>query len=137
LEWREQSHGEKYAHRRKALGAAAQGEKVGCSLYEVPPGYKAWPFHYHCANGDIDQDFDIVSTGDNSNQYVGITGNANTSNAQTQFGVTDFGNANGFDRFDRNRFSDFGFNDSGATVDVSGNSSTSCDQEVNQAAAVG
>jgi uncharacterized cupin superfamily protein len=50
LEWGEQSHGEKYAHRRKALGAATQGEKLGCSLYEVPPGYRAWPFHYHYAN---------------------------------------------------------------------------------------
>jgi uncharacterized cupin superfamily protein len=50
LEWGEQSHGEKYAHRRKALGAAAQGEKLGCSLYEVPPGYRSWPYHYHCAN---------------------------------------------------------------------------------------
>src|SRR5919107_1154895 len=39
------------------------------------------------------------STDDNSNQCVGITGNANTGNAQTQFSVTDFGN--GFDRFDR------------------------------------
>jgi Domain of unknown function (DUF4331) len=68
----------------------------------------------------FDGDAGVVESGDYE-FFVGIP-----SNAQTQFGVTDFGNANGFDRFDRTRFSDFGFNDSGATVDVSGNSSTSC-----------
>jgi len=50
LEWSEQSHGEKFGHRRKTLGSAAHGEKLGCSLYEVPPGRRAWPYHYHCAN---------------------------------------------------------------------------------------
>ncbi len=50
LEWGEQSRGESFSHRRKALGAAAHGEKLGCSLYEIPPGRKAWPYHYHCAN---------------------------------------------------------------------------------------
>jgi uncharacterized cupin superfamily protein len=38
LEWGEQSHGEKFSFRRKQLGSAAGGEKLGCSLYEVPPG---------------------------------------------------------------------------------------------------
>ena len=23
---------------------------MGCSLYEVPPGRRAWPYHYHLAN---------------------------------------------------------------------------------------
>jgi uncharacterized cupin superfamily protein len=32
------------------LGSAAGGEKLGCSLYEVPPGRRAWPYHYHLAN---------------------------------------------------------------------------------------
>lgn len=36
--------------RRKQLGAAADGEKLGCSLYEVPPGKETWPYHYHAAN---------------------------------------------------------------------------------------
>jgi len=95
-------------------------------------------FEQEADSGDIDQDFDVVSTGDNSNQCVGITGDANTGNAQTQFGVTDFGNVNGFDRFDRDRrFGDFDFDDSEATLDVGGFSSTSCDQEVNQAATAG
>ena len=50
LEWGEQSHGEKFGYRRKQLGSAAGGEKLGCSLYEVPPGRRAWPYHYHLAN---------------------------------------------------------------------------------------
>ncbi len=50
LEWGEQSHGERFGHRRKALGSATGGEKLGCSLYEVPPGRRAWPYHYHLAN---------------------------------------------------------------------------------------
>jgi uncharacterized cupin superfamily protein len=50
LQWDEQSHGEKFGHRRKQLGSAAGGEKLGCSLYEVPPGRRAFPYHYHLAN---------------------------------------------------------------------------------------
>ena len=50
LRWNEQSHGEKFGYRRKALGSAAHSEKLGCSLYEVPPGRRAWPHHYHLAN---------------------------------------------------------------------------------------
>lgn len=41
LDWSEQHHGEKFGFRRKQLGAATGGEKLGCSLYEVPPGRKA------------------------------------------------------------------------------------------------
>lgn len=50
LEWTEQSRGTKYEFRRKPLGSASGGEKIGCSLYEVPPGKRSWPFHYHLAN---------------------------------------------------------------------------------------
>lgn len=35
---------------RKQLGEAADGEAVGCSLYELPPGERSWPYHYHTAN---------------------------------------------------------------------------------------
>src|SRR5215207_4384112 len=38
-------------------------------------------------SGDIDQDFSVTSTGDNSNQCVGIQGTANTGNAQNALGV--------------------------------------------------
>src|SRR5918999_2507981 len=50
VEWSEQYHGEKFGYRRRSLGSAAGGEKLGCSLYEVPPGRRAWPYHYHLAN---------------------------------------------------------------------------------------
>lgn len=50
LEWGEMSHGEKFGYRRKSLSLATGGEKLGCSLYEVEPGRRAWPFHYHAAN---------------------------------------------------------------------------------------
>ncbi|MDP8963292.1 MAG: cupin domain-containing protein [Cyanobacteriota bacterium] len=50
LAWIEQSHSPNYKLRRKQLGAAAGNEKLGCSLYEVPPGCKSWPYHYHYAN---------------------------------------------------------------------------------------
>ncbi|NIC00573.1 cupin domain-containing protein [Halobacterium sp. R2-5] len=36
--------------RRKQLGEAAAGEQLGCSLYELPPGERSWPYHYHTAN---------------------------------------------------------------------------------------
>ena len=36
--------------RRKRLAAAAGGERLGCSLYELPPGGKSWPYHFHTGN---------------------------------------------------------------------------------------
>jgi uncharacterized cupin superfamily protein len=50
LAWDEQSYGDRFGHRRKQLGSAAGGERLGCSLYEIPPGRRAWPYHYHLAN---------------------------------------------------------------------------------------
>jgi uncharacterized cupin superfamily protein len=38
------------AWRRKQLGAAADGEELGCSLYELPAGQRSWPYHHHTAN---------------------------------------------------------------------------------------
>lgn len=49
LDWTETDHGET-RFRRKKLAAAAGGERLGCSLYELPPGSKSWPFHYHTGN---------------------------------------------------------------------------------------
>ena len=50
LDWDEQSHGTDFQIRRKQLGGAAGGERLGCSLYELPPGKKSWPYHYHTGN---------------------------------------------------------------------------------------
>lgn len=50
LAWLEVTQGPKVSYRRKQLGAAAQGRKLGCSLMELPPGKHAYPHHYHLAN---------------------------------------------------------------------------------------
>ncbi len=75
-------------------------------------------------SGDVDQSFDVSSTGDNSNQCVGIQGVANTGNAQNQSGVTQIGSD----------ADDFEFDEVGSDVVVSPENSTTCDQQVNQAA---
>jgi uncharacterized cupin superfamily protein len=49
LDWVERDRDET-AFRRKKLAAAAGGDRLGCSLYELPPGRKSWPFHYHTGN---------------------------------------------------------------------------------------
>ena len=49
LDWAETERGGT-AFRRKRLAAAAGGDELGCSLYELPPGRRSWPYHYHTAN---------------------------------------------------------------------------------------
>ncbi|KDE57463.1 cupin [Halostagnicola sp. A56] len=49
LEWTELTQGTMNA-RRKQLSEAADGEQLGCSLYELPAGNESWPYHYHAAN---------------------------------------------------------------------------------------
>jgi hypothetical protein len=75
-------------------------------------------------SGDVNQSFDVSNTGDNSNQCAGIQGVANTGNAQNQISVVQNGS----------EAEDFSFEDSGASIEVSPSNSTSCEQEVNQAA---
>jgi hypothetical protein len=75
-------------------------------------------------SGDVDQSFEVSSTGDNSNQCAGIQGVANTGNAQNQIDLVEY-----FSLAD-----DFEFDEIGSDVDVSPENSTTCDQEVNQAA---
>jgi hypothetical protein len=99
-------------------------------------------------SGDVDQSFDVSQTGDNSNQCVGVQGVANTGNAQnvtdvTQLGAQEDDDLNdfdrdgfffdGFDRFDGDG-GDLEFEEVGSTIEVSPTSTTTCDQQVNQAA---
>ncbi|WP_265111263.1 cupin domain-containing protein [Halosolutus halophilus] len=53
LEWdeydRDDTDGET-AFRRKELANAVDADDLGCSLYELPPGTRSWPYHYHTAN---------------------------------------------------------------------------------------
>jgi hypothetical protein len=75
-------------------------------------------------SGDIDQSFDVSGTGDNSNQCAGIQGVANTGNAQNVLDLTQLdGDAD-----------DFEFDEVDSSIEVSPESSTTCDQQVNQAA---
>lgn len=49
VEFDEYEHGQR-AFRRKRLGNAAGGEDLGTSLYELDPGNRTWPPHYHTGN---------------------------------------------------------------------------------------
>jgi hypothetical protein len=75
-------------------------------------------------SGDVDQSFEVSSSGDNSNQCASVQGVANTGNAQNQLDLVEF-----FSLAD-----DFEFDEVGSDVDVSPENSTTCDQQVNQAA---
>src|SRR5918995_5067396 len=75
-------------------------------------------------SGDVDQSFTVTSEGDNSNQCAGISGVANTGNAQNQLDLIQYGSD----------ADDFEFEEVGSNVDVSPANTTECDQQVNQAA---
>jgi hypothetical protein len=75
-------------------------------------------------SGDVDQSFTVTSEGDNSNQCAGIQGVANTGNAQNQLDLIQYGS----------EADDFEFDEVGSSIEVSPNSTTTCDQQVNQAA---
>ena len=66
----------------------------------------------------------VTSEGDNSNQCAGIQGVGQTGNAQNQLDLIQ-----GFSEAD-----DFEFDEVGSDIAVSPESSTTCDQQVNQAA---
>jgi hypothetical protein len=75
-------------------------------------------------SGDVNQSFNVSGGGDNSNQCVGIQGVANTGNAQNLIDVIQYGS----------EADDFEFDEVGSSIEVSPTNTTSCDQQVNQAA---
>src|ERR671921_545936 len=75
-------------------------------------------------SGELNQDFSVTGSGDNSNQCVGIQGIGNTGNAQNLTDVLQYGST----------ADEFEFEEVGSSIDVSPANSTSCDQQVNQAA---
>ena len=81
-------------------------------------------FEQETESGEVDQSFTVTSEGDNSNQCAGIQGVANTGNAQNQLDLIQYGS----------EADDFEFEDVGSSIEVSPESSTTCDQQVNQAA---
>ncbi|MFB6117374.1 cupin domain-containing protein [Halosegnis sp.] len=50
LDWCDNEGDGETQFRRKKLAAAAGGEGIGTSLYELDPGEQSWPLHYHTAN---------------------------------------------------------------------------------------
>jgi hypothetical protein len=90
-------------------------------------------------SGDVDQSFKVSNNGDNSNQSVGIQGVTNTGNAQSALNVNDFNDDFddgdfGFFFFDDFGDGDFEFEDVGAEIVVSPESSFSSDQSIDQSA---
>ena len=85
------------------------------------------PFEQEADSGDVDQSFEVTGGGDNANQCVGVTGNTNTGNLQTETGILQY--ASEIEEFEQD--------DVGNDLTVEGNSTTTCDQQVNQAAAAG
>ena len=75
-------------------------------------------------SGELDQSFTVTSSGDNSNQCVGIQGVGNTGNSQNVTDVLQYGST----------ADEFEFEEVGSSIDVSPTNSTTCDQQVNQAA---
>ena len=39
-----------FRHREVGVRPRLGGELIGCSLYEVPPGARLWPYHWHLNN---------------------------------------------------------------------------------------
>ena len=75
-------------------------------------------------SGEVNQSFEVSSTGDNSSQCAGIQGIAQTGNVQNQTNLLQYGSESG----------DFEFDEAGGTITLEPESSTTCDQQVNQAA---
>src|SRR5215203_6288739 len=75
-------------------------------------------------SGELDQSFTVTGEGDNSNQCVGIQGVGNTGNAQTVTDILQYGST----------ADEFEFEEVGSDITVSPTSTTTCDQQVNQAA---
>ncbi|HSG31972.1 MAG TPA: cupin domain-containing protein [Thermodesulfobacteriota bacterium] len=50
LVWDTNSYNSRFEYKKKSLSQNSGAEKLGCSIYEVPPGKSAFPFHYHCSN---------------------------------------------------------------------------------------
>ena len=51
-EWRDMSHGERFQHGRKSLTGMDNEAGIGCALFKVAPGKRAFPSHAHLANDE-------------------------------------------------------------------------------------
>ncbi len=52
--WDEERHAHPgYGWKRRGLRRPLGGERIGASLYELPPGKRTWPYHFHWANEEL------------------------------------------------------------------------------------
>jgi hypothetical protein len=75
-------------------------------------------------SGELSQDFSATQEGDNSTQCANIQGVGNTGNSQNLTDVLQYGST----------ADEFEFEEVGSTITVSPTNTTTCDQQVNQAA---
>jgi len=53
VEVRTSTHGEHYEWKRQRITSLTGLNKLGCSVYEIPPGKRAFAYHYHHANEEL------------------------------------------------------------------------------------
>ena len=75
-------------------------------------------------SAELSQDFSATQEGDNSTQCANIQGVGNTGNAQNVTDILQYGST----------ADEFEFEEVGSSIDVSPENSTTCEQQVNQAA---
>jgi Tfp pilus assembly protein FimT len=75
-------------------------------------------------SGELDQSFEVTGSGDNSTQCANIQGVGNTGNAQNVTDVLQYGST----------ADEFEFEEVGSTITVSPTNTTTCTDQVNQAA---
>ncbi len=84
-------------------------------------------FEQDTESGDVDQTFTVTGGGSNGSSCVGISGVTNTGNLQDETGFIQY--ASEIEEFEQD--------DVGANLTVTGTGTTTCTQDVNQAAAAG
>ncbi len=84
-------------------------------------------FDQESDSGEVDQSFTVTGEGSNGNQCAAVQGVTNTGNLQTVTGTIQY--ASDIDEFEQEEIGD--------TLTVTGTGTTTCTQEVNQAAAAG
>jgi uncharacterized cupin superfamily protein len=52
-QWDDDSERPGFSYRRAKLGGQAGGDRLGASLYEIPPGQATFPYHAHFANEEL------------------------------------------------------------------------------------
>ena len=75
-------------------------------------------------SGDVNTDLNVTGGGDNSSQCANVQGTGNTGNSQSQLNLIQYGST----------ADDFEFEEVGSDLSVSPVNTTSCEQQVNQAA---